>query len=361
MPESKDLPLMPSVARGIIEELFSSRGQWKRADLAVEVEKTHLQRGGLKGSQDPQRIVKKALSVLEEEGKVESPAYGQWRWIQGGAAAPVRESITIAPSRPDASAGDAVEERPSAPTIVRSPDPTIRIGRLPSATGGLKSVNPSSPIATAVTQMILYDYSQMPVVHNGRTVRGAVTWKSIGAAFALGRPCAAVEDCLERAHILELDVSLFDALPTIVEKGFVLVRDGTGLISGIVTPADVSLQFRQLAEPFLLLGEIERRLRRLSAGKFTAQEIAAARDPADTGRQVRDETDLTLGEYLRLLQNPSRWNALGLTIDRSTFMKRMDDVREIRNDVMHFDADGTLPAELETLRQVVRLLNTLGA
>jgi hypothetical protein len=79
--DSRDVPLMPSVARRIMEELFQIKSQWRRADLAAEVERIHLERGGLRGSQDSQSIAKKALSVLEEDGKVDSPAYGQWRWI----------------------------------------------------------------------------------------------------------------------------------------------------------------------------------------------------------------------------------------------------------------------------------------
>src|SRR6266853_1107294 len=82
--DSMNVPLMASVARRIMEELFQKRAQWRRAELAAEVERIHLERGGTKGKQDAQRIVKKALAALEEDGKVESPAYGQWRWKASG-------------------------------------------------------------------------------------------------------------------------------------------------------------------------------------------------------------------------------------------------------------------------------------
>jgi hypothetical protein len=78
--DSLNVPLMPSVARRIIEELFQTKDQWRRSDLAAEVERLHLKRGGLKGTQEPVRIVKKALSDLEDDGLVYSPAYAQWRW-----------------------------------------------------------------------------------------------------------------------------------------------------------------------------------------------------------------------------------------------------------------------------------------
>jgi hypothetical protein len=192
-----------------------------------------------------------------------------------------------------------------------------------------------------------------------RTLKGAVTWQSIGTRLSLGRASTTVQDCLEDAAVLESNVSLFSAIPTIVERGFVLVKDGQNMICGIVTTTDLSLQFRQLAEPFLLLGEIERHLRRLSDGKFSAEELAGAKDPNDTSRTIHDLADMTFGEHIRLLENPGRWAALKLHIDRATFVAQLNEVRDIRNDVMHFDPDGTAPSELDKLRQFVRLLGAL--
>lgn len=75
--------------------------------------------------------------------------------------------------------------------------------------------------------------------------------------------------------------SLFAVIPAIIEYGYVLIRAIEKSISGIVTASDLSLQFRQLAEPFLLLGEIEQHIRRLIEGKFTKAELEGARNPTD--------------------------------------------------------------------------------
>ena len=78
---SAGVPLMAGVARRILEkEVFPRQAQWRRADLAAEVDRIHLARGGAKGVQDTVSVVKKALKVLLEDGKVESLAYGLWRW-----------------------------------------------------------------------------------------------------------------------------------------------------------------------------------------------------------------------------------------------------------------------------------------
>ena len=239
-------------------------------------------------------------------------------------------------------------------------DPTYRIGKLDSANQQPVTVGPQATVREAITLMLLHDYSQLPVMQGTRTIKGAVTWQSIGRHLALGLQCNTVSDCLEEATDISTDTSLFAAIPQIVAKQFVLVRDSTSLVTGIVTTTDLSLQFRQLAEPFLLLGEIENHLRRLSDGKFTLEEVASLKDPVDDARTITSLADLTFGEHIRLLENPARWDALGIQIDRATFVKYLDDVREIRNDVMHFDPDGVAPDALTSLRNFVRLLVYLG-
>ena len=39
---------------------------------------------------------------------------------------------------------------------------------------------------------------------------------------------------------------------------------------------------------------------------------------------------------------------------RATFTKRLDEIREIRNDVMHFHPDGISDDDTETLRETAR-------
>jgi hypothetical protein len=121
----------------------------------------------------------------------------------------------------------------------------------------------------------------------------------------------------------------------------------------------LSLQFQQLAEPFLLLGEIEQHIRQLIEGKFTKAELEATKDPSDDNRPIERVADLSLGECLRLLENPDRWEKLALKIDRVSFVVELDKVRRIRNDVMHFDPDPLGESDLHLLRSFVRFLRRL--
>ena len=44
------------------------------------------------------------------------------------------------------------------------------------------------------------------------------------------------------------------------------------------------------------------------------------RDPADGGRQVEEASDLSFGEYVRLLSEEEHWQRLALHIDRATLV-----------------------------------------
>lgn len=125
-------------------------------------------------------------------------------------------------------------------------------------------------------------------------------------------------------------------------------------ICGIVTAYDISAQFQQLSEPFLLLGDIENHVRYLISKTFTLDELRKVKDAADVDRVIEDVSDLTFGEYVRLLQNDENWRKLNMRIDRKTFTDWLDKVREIRNDVMHFDPDPIESGDLQLLKDFVR-------
>ena len=240
-------------------------------------------------------------------------------------------------------------------------DPTFRIGSLPAANRKLIVVNQNDSLTKAITLMLQYDFSQLPVMQGEREVKGVVTWKSIGSKQALGQKCNQVGDCREDARIVDSNRTLFDAISTIVEYGYVLVRDQRDRrITGIVTASDLSLQFQILAEPFLLLREIELHVRRLLGDKLSTSDfgLLGSTPPGITSKPQTVE-DLTFGEYVRLLQHPQSWAKLNLKIDCGTLTALLEEVRVIRNDVMHFDPDPMTPDELGTLKRAVRFMQEL--
>lgn len=238
-------------------------------------------------------------------------------------------------------------------------DPTFRIGKLESANNVPMTVAPDSTLLEATTLMMFHDFSQLPVMQNEREIKGVVSWESIGKRKTLNLPCKKVRDCMETVvpEVLS-ESSLFSAIDLIVKHGYVLVRQRDRRISGIVTTTDLSLQFRQLAEPFLLVGEIENYIRCLIDNKFTIEQLSSVRDLKDD-RVINTVADLTFGEYLRLLEKPEYWESLQMPVDRTIFIKRLDRVRELRNDVMHFDPDPFAEEDLQMLRLFTNFMRTL--
>ena len=261
----------------------------------------------------------------------------------------IDSTITI---NPDSGASD------TSPKAHVASDPTHRIGSLEAANRKPTSVHPDSLLNAATTIMQLHDYSQLPVMTNERMVSGVISWKSIGTRFSLGRESEYVRHCMDPARELPVTAPLFDTIATIAEHGYILVRGTDNTITGIVTAADLSYQFMQLAGPFLFVGEIEGHLRHLIHGKFTLEQLRAASGHED-GRPIEGSGELTLGGYCRLLENKDNWEQLGLNIDRSEFVKHLDSVRQIRNDVMHFNPDGLSSDETKKLQDIARFFENL--
>lgn len=254
----------------------------------------------------------------------------------------------------------APEQEDSAERIGRSAsDPTYHVGRLEAANRKPTTIKPDSTLRQAITIMMDRDFSQLPVMPNDRDVKGVVTWKTIGRRLALCLSCDTVRDCMEPPEVVSLDSSLFSAIDKVAEHDYVLVQAKDKTICGIVTASDFNDQWRKLAEPFLLVGEIERGVRQILHGKFSTKELGDAKAASDDGRVIEGVADLSFGEYIRLISPDKHWQRLNLAIDRAEFTSRLDKIRLVRNDVMHFDPDGLEPSDLATLREFAKFLKTL--
>lgn len=234
-------------------------------------------------------------------------------------------------------------------------DPTFIIGNLQSANIPLVSVKPESSLKEAVTKMIANDFSQLPVMHtNKKGLVGVVSWRSIGSRLSMGAKSRNVKDLMEdKVFPLPSTTSLFKALSFIIENDYALIHNIKKEICGIVTASDLSLQFKKLTEPFLLVNEIEMHIRSILS-KLPKEVIKNAKNPNHIKRQVNNISDLTFGEYLRLFQDPENWKKLNFDIHKETFCEMIESVNSIRNRIMHFDPKGLDENSIELLRKVIR-------
>lgn len=236
-------------------------------------------------------------------------------------------------------------------------DVGLTLGNVRSALAGITGVNPNDSLAKAMTLMRLNDFSQLAVMTSPRSLTGAVTWRSIAKALAHDADARLV-DAIEPARDHPFDRDLVDALPELYLDEFVFVRDSVGQVSGIVTTADVVQLYGETATPFFIIGEVDHLLRGFISDEWTIDQVKEACDP-EGRRTITSHDDLTIGDYQRMLESPTRFDALGWPLDRSVFVKRLDEVREIRNSIAHFDPDPIEPQAVASLRKFLNLLRDL--
>lgn len=227
-----------------------------------------------------------------------------------------------------------------------------RVGRLSAANKGVISVKPNTDIKSVVTLMLMNDCSQIAVMQDERNVKGVVSWASIGAKLMLAghNDKLVVNDFMASASILDHSDLISEAIRVVCDKGFILVRGPEKKITGIVTASDLSFQLQNFSEPFLMLGEIEFYIRNIIDSHFQVEEVVDSLR-GDRGAQIENLSDMTFGDYIFFLQNPNNWERLGMNIDRVIFCEKLDEIRIIRNQVMHFDPDGLEDGQMESLKE----------
>jgi CBS domain-containing protein len=253
------------------------------------------------------------------------------------------------------------EDADPSPSITHEHDQQefgLTVGNLPSAVTNVVRVSPNDTITVAYTKMRVHDFSQLPVM-SGRTVKGAVTWRSIASAL-LRSPGATLADATVAVTQVMYSDDLLRLVPRIVEEDFVLVLDANHEVGGLVTAADLGELFADRAEPFLMLGEIDQRLRDLIRKRFTLETIATHCRRSDREPAVRSFDDLTMGDYQAILENVDCWKVIGWPLDRSEVSRVLNTVREVRNDVVHFNPDPLEPERMAMLHGLLTLLREHG-
>lgn len=241
----------------------------------------------------------------------------------------------------------------------RREDPIKRIGLLRAANIRPTTVDNSDKLDKAITLMMMNNYSQLPVVSGARKVVGFISWETIGESRSKGIITNEVKDYKrEGIKVFKRDMPLMQAIWEIYQNDFIVVIENDGSPCGIVTTADVSSQFLTWTEPFVMLEQIENQVRQLLDEKILMEDLKKVCH--EEGREVNAIDDLTFGEYQRLFENPKYWERIGLkSVDRVLFVKMFDDVRNIRNDVMHFDPEGIDEVSREKLKSMSNFLAKL--
>jgi CBS domain-containing protein len=237
-------------------------------------------------------------------------------------------------------------------------DPTHRVGHLERARKRPVSVPPTATVREATTLMMLHQFSQLPVMASNKKVKGVFSWKSFAQKLSAGRQPDLVTDSMEPAVIVSVRRSLFEAARNVADSDYVLIQDDIdGTICGILTAYDLSVTFSERSEPFLLLEQIEKQLRNRVRGKIAPDELRRALDLPE--KYQVEVNELGFRDYTKLLRKPDHWKTIGLFVDQDLFLKKLDQIRRIRNTVMHFDPNGLAAEDIQNLHDFANFLRQI--
>lgn len=269
---------------------------------------------------------------------------------------PVENEITLVPLGAEPGSGvNAAEDVEDTEDVSETQHMTLRLGNLPAP---LISVPSTGTLTYAKTLMLKRQFSQLAVIDEDGTFRGAISWESIGKAHVASED-PTLQDAIIPALVVDHDALLLDQIRMIHDSGYVFVRNADQVrVTGIITVSDLTEQFENIARPFVLIEEAENRLRRVADEVFSVEQL---RDAVQAYRRskVHRAADLNFGDYGFLLKQLERWEALGWNIDHELFLSLLEEVRVMRNDLMHFTPDPLSSEKYAAVHGLLELLRTV--
>jgi hypothetical protein len=267
--------------------------------------------------------------------------------LSGGEEESINKATPVAEAL-NSPAGDAgVVEVPVVPPI----DAIIRVSSIRSANRGVASVLLTDRISEATTVMGFEGYSQLAIMQGKREVRGMITWESIAMRSMRPPEPKTVADCRIDAHVIDSDASLFDAFPTIEKFGYVLARSKERTITGIVTASDFAAELGEHSYGFMCIRTIEMLIRKKLHPQLGPSDLKGLEEHS-RARAESNPALLTFGENARLLEREEIWSRLSVFVDKSEFIRRLHEIGNVRNEVMHFSPDPLDGEQKKSLKQM---------
>jgi CBS domain-containing protein len=240
-------------------------------------------------------------------------------------------------------------------------DPINRLSVLKAASKNPISISRDATLEKAYHIMWKNEFSQLPIMNNEREVLGIISWQTIAKGLISKKNSNTVKDFMTDDFIvLDGNTPLFESIKQVIKKGIVFVSNEENKIKGPVTTSDLNEQFIEQIEPYILLEQIENYIRLLLHDKIILEEIIKLLTIEDDERKLDSISDMTFGEYQKVFENKEMWDSLGLPFDRADFVNDLDEIRKIRNGVMHFHPDSISSSELKFLRKTSEFLMDYG-
>lgn len=214
-------------------------------------------------------------------------------------------------------------------------------------------VAPTTKVSEALQTMKKMGYSQLPVVE-GDAVLGTFSYRSLAeGAVRLGKLKTKigdfpVEEFVEKAEFARV-TDEFNAIFDWLDRDSAVFIGEPDRLQGIVTAIDVLRYLYCVASPFVLIAEIELALRALISLAVDDELLITCAKVTLASKYGDDKIPMTVSEmefndYIQLVGHGDNWKHFAHSFGgmRETVRAKLEDIRDLRNNIFHFKRELTL-------------------
>lgn len=212
------------------------------------------------------------------------------------------------------------------------------------------AVGPETTVAEAIRLMQRHNYSQLPVVA-GQAVLGVFSFRSLTTRLLeIGKMSEyfgdlPVDEFLEQFKFAQLSDN-WESIVLHLDKDDGVLVGHRDQLQGILTPMDVLTYLRDIANPFVMLAEIELSLRRIVRACVDEDELQACARQSLSSKYPADEmptalAEMTFNDYVQIIGHGRNWPRFEAAFGKGGWLRkkteeRLKEVRDLRNDIFHF-------------------------
>ena len=213
-------------------------------------------------------------------------------------------------------------------------------------------VSPGETVAEALRRMKKGKFSQLPVVE-GDEVLGVFSYRSLTEGLLRLKKhkgdiaMLPVEEFIEKSHFARVTDEFITVFEHLDRDNAVLVGEPDRL-QGIVTVMDVLRYLYGVASPFVLVAEIELALRALISlsvqGDLLVSCVKASLSSKYEGEKIPNTLiEMEFNDYIQLVGHGDNWKYFAPIFGgmRETVRAKLEEIRDLRNDVFHFKRELT--------------------
>ena len=211
-----------------------------------------------------------------------------------------------------------------------------------SGGGGVAVVSPYDTVLSAFARMVTYDYSQLPVVSDGRVI-GVVKWNALAVAVCHTGNAAEskIQEYVEKPpRTIGIGDQAENAIAIVADGDYTIAVNEDGGLAGIITASDMAVHLHALAEPHANIQRIEMALREIN--NYCRKE---------NGKVP------SIGEQIEKLNR--NWCTLCTELDRDEVVSALEKAKDTRDDLAHFKPGIITESDRENLRRCAARLESI--